>query len=165
MIGLEPIAPDHTIEHMALFVDRDAMGDEFAIARSSLADVIFGVNEQDVPSSPVFKRPTITGLWTRQPRCPLGPDRSKVPVVGARSRCRGSEPTTARSTTQRGAYGGVDIIDVKSTTQQAADRVATVFGPVLAVAVAWATSSVRSDMSIANAACWPSPSCASLRRS
>ncbi len=49
VIGFEPIAPDHTIEHMALFVDRDAMGDEFATARSSLADVIFGVNEQDVP--------------------------------------------------------------------------------------------------------------------
>jgi choline monooxygenase len=49
VIGFEPVAPDHTIEHMALFVDRDAMGDEFANARSSLADVIFGVNEQDVP--------------------------------------------------------------------------------------------------------------------
>ena len=49
VIGFEPIAPDRTIEHMALFVDRDAMGDEFANARSSLADVIFGVNEQDVP--------------------------------------------------------------------------------------------------------------------
>ncbi len=49
VIGFEPIAPDHTIEHMALFVDRDAMGEEFAIARASLADVIFGVNEQDVP--------------------------------------------------------------------------------------------------------------------
>jgi len=49
VIGFEPIAPDHTVEHMALFVDRDAMGDEFAAARSSLADVIFGVNEQDVP--------------------------------------------------------------------------------------------------------------------
>jgi K+-sensing histidine kinase KdpD len=41
---------------------------------------------------------------------------------------------------------------VKTTTQQAADRIATVLGPVLAIAVAWASSRVRSDMSIANTA-------------
>jgi K+-sensing histidine kinase KdpD len=41
---------------------------------------------------------------------------------------------------------------VKTTSQQAAYRSAIVFGPVLAVAVAWATDTVRSDMSIANAA-------------
>jgi K+-sensing histidine kinase KdpD len=41
---------------------------------------------------------------------------------------------------------------VKTTKQQVADRVATVLGPVLAIAVAWATSAVRSDISIANAA-------------
>ena len=46
----------------------------------------------------------------------------------------------------------VDIFDVKTTTQQAAYRSATVIGSVLAIAVAWATSRVRSDMSIANAA-------------
>ncbi len=50
------------------------------------------------------------------------------------------------------AAGGVDIIGVKTTTQQAADRAATVLGPVLAIAVAWATATVRGDMSIANAA-------------
>jgi Domain of unknown function (DUF4118) len=41
---------------------------------------------------------------------------------------------------------------VKTTTQQAADRAATVLGPVLAIAVAWATATVSSDTSIANAA-------------
>jgi K+-sensing histidine kinase KdpD len=49
-------------------------------------------------------------------------------------------------------HEGVDIIDVKTTTQQAAERAAAVLGPALAIAVAWATSTVRSDMSIANAA-------------
>jgi choline monooxygenase len=49
VIGFEPIAPDMTIEHMAVFVDRDAAGDDFAVARASLAEVLFGVNEQDVP--------------------------------------------------------------------------------------------------------------------
>jgi Domain of unknown function (DUF4118) len=48
--------------------------------------------------------------------------------------------------------GGVNILEVKTTTQQAADRVATVLGPVLAIAVAWASSTVRSDMSVANTA-------------
>ena len=48
--------------------------------------------------------------------------------------------------------GGVDIIDVKTTTQQSADRAAIVLGPVLAIAVAWASATVRGDMSIANAA-------------
>jgi len=41
---------------------------------------------------------------------------------------------------------------VKTTTQQATDRAVTVLGPVLAIAVAWATATLRSDMSIANAA-------------
>ena len=43
-------------------------------------------------------------------------------------------------------------MDVKTPTQQAADRTATVLGPVLVIAVAWATERVRGDMSIANAA-------------
>jgi K+-sensing histidine kinase KdpD len=47
---------------------------------------------------------------------------------------------------------GVNIIRVKTTAQQAADRVATVLGPVLVIVVAWATDTVGSDMSIANAA-------------
>lgn len=62
------------------------------------------------------------------------------------------QPADSSACGGRSVPGGVDIIDVKSTTQQAADRVAIVFAPVLAIAVAWATSAVRSDMSIANAA-------------
>ncbi len=46
----------------------------------------------------------------------------------------------------------VDIVDVKTTTQQAVYRFAPVIGSLLAIAVAWGTSTVRSDMSIANAA-------------
>jgi choline monooxygenase len=49
VIGFEPIAPDQTIEHMAVFVDRDAIGDDFAAARGSLTTALFGVNDQDVP--------------------------------------------------------------------------------------------------------------------
>jgi choline monooxygenase len=49
VIGFEPIAPDRTIEHMAFFVDRDAIGNDFAAARDSLAAALFGVNDQDVP--------------------------------------------------------------------------------------------------------------------
>lgn len=41
---------------------------------------------------------------------------------------------------------------VKTSRQQATDRAATVLGPVLAIAVAWSTETVRSDMSIANTA-------------
>jgi len=41
---------------------------------------------------------------------------------------------------------------MKTTTQVAAERMAIVLGPVLAIAVAWATSTVRSDMTIANTA-------------
>ena len=41
---------------------------------------------------------------------------------------------------------------MKTTTQLAAARTAIVLGPVLAIAVAWATSTVLGDMSIANAA-------------
>ncbi|HEX3090883.1 MAG TPA: DUF4118 domain-containing protein [Ilumatobacteraceae bacterium] len=41
---------------------------------------------------------------------------------------------------------------MKTSTQRAADRAAIVLGPVLVVAVAWISSAVRSDISIANAA-------------
>ena len=41
---------------------------------------------------------------------------------------------------------------MKTATQQAAERAARVLGPLLAIAVAWATDTVRGDMSIANAA-------------
>jgi len=49
VIAFEPVAADRTVEHMAVFVDRDAMGDEMIPARRALADVLFGVNDQDVP--------------------------------------------------------------------------------------------------------------------
>jgi choline monooxygenase len=49
VIGFEPIAPDRTVEHMAVFVDHDATGHEFAAARDSLVAALFGVNDQDVP--------------------------------------------------------------------------------------------------------------------
>jgi choline monooxygenase len=49
VIGFEAVAADRTVEHMAVFVDRDAMTDDLAAARASLADVLFGVNDQDVP--------------------------------------------------------------------------------------------------------------------
>ena len=41
---------------------------------------------------------------------------------------------------------------MKTAKQQATDRAATVLGPVLTIAVAWISSAVRGDMSIANAA-------------
>jgi two-component system sensor histidine kinase KdpD len=41
---------------------------------------------------------------------------------------------------------------VKTTTQRAADRAAIVLGPALVIAVAWVSSRVGSDISIANAA-------------
>jgi hypothetical protein len=41
---------------------------------------------------------------------------------------------------------------MKTTRQVAADRAAIIMGPVLAIAVAWATSTVRCDMTIANTA-------------
>ena len=47
---------------------------------------------------------------------------------------------------------GVDITIVKTTTRQLADRVAIVLGPVLAIVVAWVSSTVSGDVSIANAA-------------
>ena len=49
VIAFEAVAADRTVEHMAVFVDRDAMTDDYAEARTSLADVLFGVNDQDVP--------------------------------------------------------------------------------------------------------------------
>jgi choline monooxygenase len=48
VIAFEPVDAHHTVEHMAVFVDRDAMGDDMRPARRALADVLFGVNDQDV---------------------------------------------------------------------------------------------------------------------
>src|SRR4249920_227122 len=78
----------------------------------------------------------------------LDPDlilRTVRPVAVA---CR--RPPSGRG--RRSVAGGVDMIDVKTTTQQAAERAARFLGPLLAIGVAWATDTVRGDMSIANAA-------------
>ncbi|MEZ5152990.1 aromatic ring-hydroxylating oxygenase subunit alpha [Rhodococcus zopfii] len=49
VIGYEPVAPDRTVEHMAIFVDESAMGETHSAAREKLTEVLFGVNEQDMP--------------------------------------------------------------------------------------------------------------------
>jgi len=49
VIGYHPEAPDRTVEHMAIFVDSSAAGDEFAETRSQLCEVLWHVNEQDMP--------------------------------------------------------------------------------------------------------------------
>jgi choline monooxygenase len=49
VIGVFPVAPDSTIEHMALFVDRDASAEEFDGSRKLLCDSLYEINEQDLP--------------------------------------------------------------------------------------------------------------------
>jgi choline monooxygenase len=49
VIGFHPLAPDRTVEHMAVFVDSAAAGAEFASARTQLTDALWRVNEQDLP--------------------------------------------------------------------------------------------------------------------
>lgn len=49
VIGFDPTAPDRTMEHMAIFVDAEAGGERYSAARKSLTDILFEVNEQDVP--------------------------------------------------------------------------------------------------------------------
>lgn len=49
VIGFDPLAPDHTVEHMAVFVDVAAAGEEFSATRKRLSEVLFEVNEQDLP--------------------------------------------------------------------------------------------------------------------
>ena len=49
VIGFEPLAADRTVEHLAIFVDAAATGDEYAEARKRLCMVLFEVNDQDVP--------------------------------------------------------------------------------------------------------------------
>ena len=74
VIGFEPVAADRTIEHMAVFVDRDAMGNQFTAARAALAAALFGVNDQDVPvlerlqagrQSSVSGRTNLVARWDR----------------------------------------------------------------------------------------------------
>lgn len=49
VIAFDAAGPERTIEHMAVFVDRDAGGEDHAVNRKALTDVLFGVNEQDLP--------------------------------------------------------------------------------------------------------------------
>ncbi|WP_433754470.1 aromatic ring-hydroxylating oxygenase subunit alpha [Nocardia sp. CA-135398] len=49
VIGFNPAAPDRTIEHMAVFVDSAAAGTEYAQAHHQLTEVLWEVNDQDMP--------------------------------------------------------------------------------------------------------------------
>ncbi|MDQ1679463.1 MAG: choline monooxygenase, partial [Frankiaceae bacterium] len=49
VIGYEPLAPDRTLEHMAVFVDRGAADEAFAASRKELCDKLYEVNGQDLP--------------------------------------------------------------------------------------------------------------------
>jgi choline monooxygenase len=49
VIGFEPTSPTRTVEHMAIFVDSSAAGEDFGAARKKLSQVLFDVNEQDLP--------------------------------------------------------------------------------------------------------------------
>lgn len=49
VIGFEPLAPDHTVEHMAIFVDSAADSEDYSAAIKSLCGVLYEVNEQDLP--------------------------------------------------------------------------------------------------------------------
>lgn len=49
VIALDPRSEARTVEHMAVFVDRDAADERFAPEVSALCDVLYEVNEQDIP--------------------------------------------------------------------------------------------------------------------
>ncbi|MEE4024073.1 aromatic ring-hydroxylating dioxygenase subunit alpha [Gordonia sp. PKS22-38] len=49
VIGYDAVAPDRTVEHMAIFVDETATAEKYSPARKSLTDILFEVNEQDMP--------------------------------------------------------------------------------------------------------------------
>lgn len=49
VIGFEPLAPDRTVEHMAIFVDASADSEDHGPAIKSLCEVLYEVNEQDLP--------------------------------------------------------------------------------------------------------------------
>ncbi|MET3806875.1 phenylpropionate dioxygenase-like ring-hydroxylating dioxygenase large terminal subunit [Nakamurella sp. UYEF19] len=72
VIGFEPLAPDHTLEHMAIFVDSSADSEDFSTAIKSLCEVLYEVNEQDLPilrklqagrHSPGADRTTLLSWW------------------------------------------------------------------------------------------------------
>jgi choline monooxygenase len=56
VIGFEPVAPDRTVEHMAVFVDASAAADAYAETRGALCEVLFTVNDQDVPILEALQR-------------------------------------------------------------------------------------------------------------
>lgn len=49
VIAIDPRSATHTVEHMAVFVDRSASEERFRPAIDSLTEVLFHVNEQDIP--------------------------------------------------------------------------------------------------------------------
>lgn len=49
VIALDPRSATHTVEHMAVFVDRSAADPRFEKPTADLVDVLFHVNEQDIP--------------------------------------------------------------------------------------------------------------------
>jgi len=49
VIGFEAVSADRTVEHMAIFVDQDGTSEDHSVNRKRLAEVLFGVNEQDLP--------------------------------------------------------------------------------------------------------------------
>ncbi|MDT7635107.1 MAG: choline monooxygenase [Pseudonocardiales bacterium] len=49
VIAYQPVAPDRTVEHMAVFFAAAAGADEYAEARASACRVLFEVNDQDIP--------------------------------------------------------------------------------------------------------------------
>jgi choline monooxygenase len=49
VIGFDASGPQRTIEHMAVFVDKTATGERFSTARKRLTNILFEVNEQDMP--------------------------------------------------------------------------------------------------------------------
>jgi choline monooxygenase len=49
VIGFDAAGPERTVEHMAVFVDETATGERFSTERKRLTDILFEVNEQDMP--------------------------------------------------------------------------------------------------------------------
>lgn len=78
VIGVCPVAPDLTIEHMAIFVDRDASADTFEGSRKLLCESLFEINDQDLPilrqlqrgrHSPAANRNHLVPHWDQVTAC------------------------------------------------------------------------------------------------
>jgi choline monooxygenase len=72
VIGFEALSADRTVEHMAIFVDRDGASEDNSVNRKRLAEVLFKVNEQDLPileklqtgrHSPASDRTSLVPHW------------------------------------------------------------------------------------------------------